>query len=379
MRYLFTTTAGAGHFGPMVPFVTACLRGGHDVMVAAPPGLVLPGGVPHWPLGAPAQADLSAAFGALPAMSHDEANAWIVAEVFARLDATAALPGLIDALTRWRPDVVVRESAELGAAVAAELHDVPLVRVGIGLGVMEEWMIRYAAGNVDRLRRDHGLPADPDGDRLRATPYVTLFPASLEDPACPAPSGTRRYRDPAWPVPRPGRPFVYVTFGSVAAAQRQFAGVYGEALAAVADVDAEVLMTVGRDADPAAFGPVPPHVRVERWVDQASVLGGSAAVIGHGGGGTTLGALAAGVPQVVVPLFAEDQHINARRVAETGAGLVAEPVASSIRDALTAVLTDPACTGRARELAAELAGQDDPASFAEKVPRAVATRPPAGS
>ena len=102
-----------------------------------------------------------------------------------------------------------------------------------------------------------------------------------------------------------------MTFGSIAGTQPRFAGVYGEALAAVADVAADVLMTVGRDLDPATLDPVPAHVRVERWVDQSTVLGGAAAVIGHGGGGTTLGALAAGVPQVVVPLFAEDQHLNA--------------------------------------------------------------------
>jgi UDP:flavonoid glycosyltransferase YjiC (YdhE family) len=373
MRYLFTTTAGAGHFGPLAPFVTACLHGGHEVMVAAPPGLVLPGDVPHWPLGAPAHEDMAAAFGALPAMSHDEADAWVVAEVFARLDATAALPGLLDAVTGWRPDVVVRESAELAAAVAAELHDVPLVRVGIGLAEMEERMIRCAAANVDRLRQANGLPADPAGDRLRDTPYVTLFPASLEAPDFPAPPGTRRYRDPAWPVPRPRRPFVYVTFGSVAGTQPRFAGVYGEALAAVADLDTEVLVTVGRDTDPASFGPVPPHVRVMRWADQATVLGGAAAVVGHGGGGTTLGALAAGVPQVVVPLFAEDQYINARRVAETGAGRIAEPSAASIRDALTAVLTNPGYAEKAQEIATELAGQTNPGSFAEKSPRPVAT------
>ena len=43
--------------------------------------------------------------------------------------------------------------------------------------------------------------------------------------------------------------------------------------------------------------------------------------VGHGGFGTTMLALAAGVPQVIVPLFASDQHVNARHVAATGAGV----------------------------------------------------------
>ncbi len=47
----------------------------------------------------------------------------------------------------------------------------------------------------------------------------------------------------------------------------------------------------------------------------------AAAVVGHGGFGTTMAALAAGVPQVVIPLFALDQRINAEHVAALGAGL----------------------------------------------------------
>jgi UDP:flavonoid glycosyltransferase YjiC (YdhE family) len=44
------------------------------------------------------------------------------------------------------------------------------------------------------------------------------------------------------------------------------------------------------------------------------------AMVGHGGSGSTLMAMAAGVPLAVVPLFV-DQPYNARRVAALGAGL----------------------------------------------------------
>jgi UDP:flavonoid glycosyltransferase YjiC (YdhE family) len=50
--------------------------------------------------------------------------------------------------------------------------------------------------------------------------------------------------------------------------------------------------------------------------------------------------LAAGVPMVVVPLFA-DQPYNARRVEEVGAGLALEPTdLSRLADAVRAVLAD---------------------------------------
>ena len=82
-------------------------------------------------------------------------------------------------------------------------------------------------------------------------------------------------------------------------------------------------MTVGDAADPAELGPLPANVRAERWIPQAEILGEAAAMVGHGGFGTMLGALLAGVPQVVVPLFA-DQPYNARRIAALGAGLAAD-------------------------------------------------------
>ena len=95
------------------------------------------------------------------------------------------------------------------------------------------------------------------------------------------------------------------TYGLVHAVNGIFlilASVYLEAMRAVEDLNTDVLITVGRDADPGMLGEPPPHVRVERWVDQATVLGHTAAVICHGGGGSVLGALAAGAPLVVVPL-----------------------------------------------------------------------------
>ena len=84
-----------------------------------------------------------------------------------------------------------------------------------------------------------------------------------------------------------------------------------------------MLLTVGRRFDASTLGPVPANVHVEPWIDQARVLDHADLVVCHGGSGTTLAALAAGVPLVMVPLFA-DQFENARRIAQTRAGRVVE-------------------------------------------------------
>ena len=125
---------------------------------------------------------------------------------------------------------------------------------------------------------------------------------------------THRFHDPAWdeepkelPDWWPGRgdqPLVYVTFGSVAGQFPQALPAYGVALSAVAGLPVRVLLTVGRDLDLGALPDTPDNVHVEPWVPQQDVLAHASAAVVHGGSGSTLGALAFGVPLVVIPLFA---------------------------------------------------------------------------
>ena len=116
----------------------------------------------------------------------------------------------------------------------------------------------------------------------------------------------------------------------------------------------EVLVTVGRHHDPASLDA--PGVRVERYVDQWEVLPRCAAVVSHGGSGTVLGALAHGLPSVLLPLGADQLH-NARRCAAVGVARVLDPVSASpgdVRAAVEEVLGDPAYASAARAFAAEL-------------------------
>ena len=179
---------------------------------------------------------------------------------------------------------------------------------------------------------------------LLAVPRFTCVPAAIDDvatdlglPAAPALGPLCRYRTDAPPPERglpaawgdPAHPLVYVTFGSVAATVGPSAWVYAAAVEALADQPLRVLMTTGPGLDPASLGPLPANTHLEQWWPQHEVLPHAAAVVGHGGFGTTTAALASGVPQVVVPLFALDQFVNAAHVEAVGAGvrLVAMPPA----------------------------------------------------
>jgi MGT family glycosyltransferase len=373
LRALFSSTRGAGHFNPLVPFARAFERAGHEVLVAGPPDLAntaAAAGFPFRQFDQPPEDELGAVWARVPALSNDEGNVVVIGQIFGRLNTTAALPGLRAAFEDWRPDVVLRDPNEYGAALASELYGVPHARVSISLASTEEMGLGVASGPIDAIRQSIGLAPDPAGDVLRASPYLSVFPRSLDEGEMP---DTHRFRDPAWAVqPRelpdwwPGRerePLVYVTFGSVAGGIPQAAPAYGLALAAVADLPVRVLLTVGRQLDLGALPDAPDNVRIERWVPQQDVLGHAALAVVHGGSGSTLGAIAAGLPLVVVPLFA-DQPYNARRVAEVGAGVAVEPdrenVAATIatlRAAIESVLADRSYGERARALADEVSAE----------------------
>ncbi|MGH3769229.1 MAG: glycosyltransferase [Pseudonocardiaceae bacterium] len=155
---------------------------------------------------------------------------------------------------------------------------------------------------------------------------------------------------------------MYVTFGSVAAGLGGFGSMYAEVVAALAGLPYRVLLTTGAGGDPAGLEPWPGNVHVERWWPQAEVMPMASAVVGHGGFGTTMTALAAGVPQVVLPLFAFDQTVNALRVAETGVGVHIgggpEDVAA-IPAAVSRVLSDESFRRAAEGVAAEIASLPD--------------------
>jgi UDP:flavonoid glycosyltransferase YjiC (YdhE family) len=139
---LFSTTAGSGHFGPMVPFAQACRHAGHDVKVAAPVSLaeaVAATGLEHAPFADVPPEVMGPVFGRLPDLPREEADRIVMAEVFGRLDAQAALPGLTRIMATWRPDVVVRAFCEFGSLVAALRAGIPQVEVAIG----------FAGGAVD--------------------------------------------------------------------------------------------------------------------------------------------------------------------------------------------------------------------------------------
>jgi UDP:flavonoid glycosyltransferase YjiC (YdhE family) len=171
MHVLVSSTGGVGHLLPLLPVARALDRAGHAVRIACPEsftGFAGRYGLPVSGFGEPDPDEFAAVWATVPFDDAEEANRIVVGQVFGRLDATAALPGLETLVGQWRPDLLVRDTAEFGAALAAERHRLPCVRVGCSLAVTDTVAAPAAADGLAALRAAEGLPPDPEGSTLLA-------------------------------------------------------------------------------------------------------------------------------------------------------------------------------------------------------------------
>jgi MGT family glycosyltransferase len=234
-------------------------------------------------------------------------------------------------------------------------------------------MLAGAGDHVAGLAAELGLdPAVVAGPGL-GDPFLDICPPTLQDPAFLAGfTPDRAPRVPLRPVPfaepaplpawvtEPGPPLVYLTLGTAFAE----GGVLRTAIDGLGRLPARVLVATGPLIDTASVDDLPDTVRVEQWVPQADLLPHAALAVHHGGSGTTLGALASGVPQLLLPQGA-DQFDNAEAVVAVGAGrrlLPAEATPDAVADAAASLLTDPQPRAAAGALAREIAAMPSPAA-----------------
>ncbi|MFJ1751646.1 glycosyltransferase [Kitasatospora sp. NPDC088134] len=162
----------------------------------------------------------------------------------------------------------------------------------------------------------------------------------------PLPEGLREFLDG-------GEPPVYVGFGSMASYAP--AGVARAAVAAARAHGRRIVLGSGWAGLAAVDDGADCFVVGE--VNQQALFRRAAAVVHHGGAGTTTTAARAGVPQVVVPLIA-DQPYWASRIAELGIGVAhagPAPTAGSLTAALGTALA-PGVRARAESVATAVRG-----------------------
>ncbi|MEV6623558.1 nucleotide disphospho-sugar-binding domain-containing protein [Amycolatopsis sp. NPDC051106] len=310
MRVLFAGLASAGHTYPMVPLAVAARDIGHEVHFAA-------GEHVHSPL------------------RRLGLNPFRPADSFYEIYAEDIEPEL----KRLRPDLVVHGWGVPEVGVAARRAGIPALWHGFG-----------------RMFPDEIGLERPDGGT-----HLDICPPSLQDAGFLATAERIALRPVPFAEPGDFRgPLIYLTLGTAFGTPE----VLTTAIEGLAALGTHVVVATGG----AALGPQPAHVTARAWVPQAAAISQADLVVHHGGSGTTLGALAAGVPQLVLPQGA-DQFANAEALCAAGAALRLLP-GELTADAVTEQARKASsCRDAARAIAEEIAAMPSPDEVARELPK----------
>lgn len=369
MRVLFAGAPGIGHLFPLVPLARAMRELGHEVAVASMDGgeAVAGAGLPYLPIapgvdwrkeireaGRTRRPDLMRRV-----VESNSADREAFVPLAAHVNSRVA-DAMVELAAEWRPDLVVYDYQFPVALLAATRLGVPAVQHDLGFVRTPKLRALMLEEMADTFAR-HGIDRLPE-------------PAETIDLAPPSMAGEERYGCTMRPVAYNGegelpdhlavpahRPRVAVTLGTVAPKTDGLTRIE-RVIEAAAEVDAEFVLATG-ELGLGTLGTLPDNVRAYGWVPWRALLDSCAAAIHHGGSGTALSALDAGIPQLVLP-DGSDRFITADAVRDRGAGLRAS--AEDIGPALLKrLLTDDALTRAAREVSAEIAAMPAPTAVAE--------------
>jgi len=265
-----------------------------------------------------------------------------VRDGFAGRTARERSAAVLELCGSWRPDVLVCDEMDFGALVAADRAGVPyasVVCIGSGSFVWPE----LVAQPLNDLRAQHGLPEDPKLAMLSRYLVLSPFPTSFRDPANPLPPTGHAIRPvpadgrahdvaPRW-LAELGRPLVYFTLGTIF--NLESGDLFERVLAGLSELPASIVATVGREVEPETLGPQPANVRVEQYVPQSLLLPHCDLVVSHAGSGSVVGALAHGLPMVLLPIGA-DQPLNAARCVALDVARVLDPFRATSADVASA-------------------------------------------
>ncbi|MGW6270626.1 nucleotide disphospho-sugar-binding domain-containing protein [Streptomyces sp. NPDC055060] len=376
MRVLFISTPSASHFTPLAPLAWALRGAGHDVVVAGQPdidGIVRASGFVGFQTGAAFDGEAVLLRGLAPWQRPLQVRPRdrLRIEGYARAwsgHAERVVRQHLDFARSYRPDLIVGDPLEYSTLIIGRALDVPVVHHRWGVDSLAGEALGFAREHLRELCAELGVGALPD-------PAVLLDPCppSLQLPGAAPGVPVRHVPYSAnWRLPD-GFPWdegqdggtrrVGLSLGGTL--RLNGTGFVVRLLRALGEIpDIEVLATVPAELR-GLVGEVPATVRCVGAVPLGLLLEQCAAVVHHGGSGTSMTATLAGLPQLVLPQIA-DNFGHGDRLARLGAAVSldkaeAQDAPKRLRDALTDVLDDPRYTGAARRLRAEMLLMPTPA------------------
>jgi UDP:flavonoid glycosyltransferase YjiC (YdhE family) len=338
LKVLFSCAVGYGPFHSQVPVARALAGAGHEVAFATGASFckwIARVGFPAYPVGLDAPALLQEVARRYPqwptAVPPEELLHFYLTNTAARVATPRAIVDLIAIVRHWRPQVIVHDPAEFAAPIAAAVGRIPSVNHGWGPLLPLEYY-RETAGILAPLwERCRLAPAEMAG--MFRHLFLDICPPTLQSPEIneigpvklvrPVPVhlrlGNRPERIgslPDWIDDLGDRPTAYVTLGTIF---NNAPGLQAAILDGLEDQGVNVVLVLGSNGDESLLDRRSPTVRVERFVPQSLVLRRCDVVVSHGGAGTILASLDAGLPLLLLPIGIDQFH-NARRCADAGVG-----------------------------------------------------------
>ena len=179
MRVLLTSLPATGHFNSLLPVAEGLADAGHDVAICTTPAFadrVTDAGYEHLPGGAGTLEEL---FFDSPPRSDPKRWRWAHRVVFAGRAVEAMLPDLERHVERWRPDLIVRETAEFAGCLVAERRGLPHASIATGSWSSLDDRREVVADVLDGWRERLGMEPDPSAQMMYPLSPPRLHSAEL--------------------------------------------------------------------------------------------------------------------------------------------------------------------------------------------------------
>ncbi len=331
-RFLFVVPPLAGHVNPTIAIGRALAASGHTVAwvgCGVRVRALLPEDLELIPVDDGVVGDVNAAWLARAQSVHGLESFKFFYEDFLVPLAHAMVPGVINAIEAYKPDLVICDQQALAGPFASRMMQVPWATLAttsasvfnpvVQFPKVKEWMIEMLGQAQDRYDLQRWERPDLSKELVIILSTHELVGKDHEVPehfAFVGPSIREEVQDVEFPWEQldATRKRVFLSLGTINA--ERSAKFYEKVKEAFGGKGLQLILS----APPEMLGEVPENFIVRRRVPQLALLKKVDAVIFHGGHNTFCETLIHGLPAVVAPIK-DDQPVVADQLVRSGAGI----------------------------------------------------------
>ncbi|MFS0662805.1 macrolide family glycosyltransferase [Bacillus mojavensis] len=282
-------------------------------------------------------------------------------------ESLSILPQLEDLYQNDHPDLIIYDFIALAGKLFADKLHIPVIKLCSSYAQNESFQL----GSEDMLLKMKEAEAEfkayLEQEQLLAVSFeqlavpealnIVFMPKSFQiqhetfdDRFCfVGPSLGKRTEQESLEIEKGDGPLMLISLGTAFNAWPEF---YKMCIEAFRNSSWQVIMSVGKTIDPESLDEIPANFTIRQSVPQLEVLAKADLFISHGGMNSTMEAMNAGVPLVVIPQMYE-QELTAKRVDELGLGVYLpkeEVTVSRLQEAVQAVSGDQEVLSRVKNM-----------------------------